>query len=470
MKFLLFGTGDYYDRYKKWFSREDVLALLDSSPSKQETFLDGIPVLSPEKGVTLPFDIIVLLSFYVKEMKIQLEKLGVSSDKIVHFFDLHRLIDLNNQRKPIQYYGRARKIIDSDDKSEKKVLLLSHDLNQGGPAIALYHAARILKKNGYETVYGSMLDGPLRSRLLAEKIPVVVDNNLQIGTMREAEWTGSFSLLLCNTISYYIFLSERSPDVPVIWWLHDSAFFYDGVDRRILQGLDRRNLQMASVGPVPHDAFCRIVPALPFQRLLYGVEDTGRRTQKTEKELVRFRFVTIGYIEWRKGQDLLLQAVRNLSRELRDRAEFCLIGQNCSAMAQQLREETETMPEVRILGPMDRGRIDQILENADLLICPSREDPMPTVTAEAMMHSVPCLISDATGTSAYLHDGTDGLIFRSENVDELSEKIAWCILHRRELAEMGLRARKVYETHFSMEVFEQKLLPVVEDALRSVAL
>lgn len=86
------------------------------------------------------------------------------------------------------------------------------------------------------------------------------------------------------------------------------------------------------------------------------------------------------------------------------------------------------------------------------------------------MHSVPCLISDATGTSAYLHDGTDGLIFRSENVDELSEKIAWCILHRRELAEMGLRARKVYETHFSMEVFEQKLLPVVEDALRSVAL
>lgn len=34
MKFLLFGTGDYYERYKKWFDKEDVLALLDNSDRK----------------------------------------------------------------------------------------------------------------------------------------------------------------------------------------------------------------------------------------------------------------------------------------------------------------------------------------------------------------------------------------------------------------------------------------------------
>lgn len=31
MKFLIFGTGDYYERYKKWFPPKDVLALLDNS-------------------------------------------------------------------------------------------------------------------------------------------------------------------------------------------------------------------------------------------------------------------------------------------------------------------------------------------------------------------------------------------------------------------------------------------------------
>ena len=51
MKFLLFGTGDYYDRYKKWFPKEDVVALLDNSLTKQGTCLDDIPIVSPKEGV-----------------------------------------------------------------------------------------------------------------------------------------------------------------------------------------------------------------------------------------------------------------------------------------------------------------------------------------------------------------------------------------------------------------------------------
>ena len=42
MHFLLFGTGDYYNRFKKWFPRENVLALLDNSPVMQYTIVDGI--------------------------------------------------------------------------------------------------------------------------------------------------------------------------------------------------------------------------------------------------------------------------------------------------------------------------------------------------------------------------------------------------------------------------------------------
>ena len=35
MKILLFGTGDYYNRCKKWFENQEVLALLDNSEQKQ---------------------------------------------------------------------------------------------------------------------------------------------------------------------------------------------------------------------------------------------------------------------------------------------------------------------------------------------------------------------------------------------------------------------------------------------------
>ena len=60
MKFLLFGTGDYYERYKKWFDRETVQALLDNAPEKQNTEIDGVPVYSPAEGVKKSYDAVVI--------------------------------------------------------------------------------------------------------------------------------------------------------------------------------------------------------------------------------------------------------------------------------------------------------------------------------------------------------------------------------------------------------------------------
>ena len=75
MKFLLFGTGEYYNRYKIWFARKEVLALIDNSKEKQGQYIDGILVISPE-DVQLyrqyEYDAIIILSFYIKAMKTQL--------------------------------------------------------------------------------------------------------------------------------------------------------------------------------------------------------------------------------------------------------------------------------------------------------------------------------------------------------------------------------------------------------------
>ncbi len=470
MKYILFGTGDYYERYKKWFPKKNVLALLDNSPAKQNCCVDGIPVLTPQEGVRLPFDAVVMLSFYVKEMRQQLETLGVPEEKIYHFFDLHRLLGREKLRKPVRYYKKAEEIIQSPVPLKRKVLLLSQDLTLGGPAIALYHGARILKKYGFEVVYASMLDGPLRELLLSENIPVIIDNNLQIATMSETKWAGSFSLLVCNTIHFHVFLSDRDTGIPVIWWLHDSAFFYEGVNRNLLLNLDRRNLYPVSVGPVPREAMQVYLPDLPVKDLLYGVEDEELRTPtgmvysgKSDK----VRFVTIGYIEKRKGQDILIKAIKQLPKKAQEKSEFCFIGQDRSAMAQQLRQETKAMPEVRIAGVMDRQKIMDSLRCSDVLVCPSREDPMPTVAAEAMMNSVPCIVSDAAGTSSYIRNGTDGFLFESGNAEQLAERLLWCIEHREKLQEIGGRSRKIYEKYFAMNVFETCFLDLVEKAFEN---
>lgn len=464
IKFLLFGTGDYYERYKKWFRREDVLALLDNSPAKQNRMIDEIRVMAPEEGVRLSFDVVVILSFYVKVMKKQLVQLGVQESKIYHFYDLHRLIYKKDSKKTIQYFGDAEKVVSMTQQSGKKILLLSQDLTFGGPAIALFHAAKILVNHGYQVVYASMIDGPLRDKLLANHIPVIVDANLQIETMKDSGWIRSFSLLFCNTINFHVFLSERYTDISVIWWLHDSEFFYEGVKRELLENIGMENLRICSVGPVPKNAMRKRIPNMSIDNLLYGVEDIADYAGQTQNRYPdKICFVTIGYIEERKGQDILMQAVRQLPEEYREKAVFYLVGQDSSVMAQRIKADMRHMPEVIMTGTLDREGICKILDLADAMICPSREDPMPTVAAEAMRHSVPCILSDATGTAAYVENGVDGLVFPSEDAGALSAKIQWCIDHRETLSKMGIRAREIFQKQFSMKVFERNLLDIVTD-------
>lgn len=460
MRYLIFGTGDYYERYKKWFNKDEIIALLDNSSTKQNTYIDGIKVLSPADGVQLEYDIIVILSFYVKSMKSQLLKLGVDEKCIYHFFDLHRLFDGKVIHRPIKYYGNAKEIVQDNSSYNKKVLLMSQELTLGGPPIALYHAAMILHRRGYTVIYCSMIDGPLRGKLMESDIPVIVDENLQLATMKEVDWVHSFSLIVCNTLNFHVFLSERNTSIPVIWWLHDARFFYDGVDPEVMNKISFDNLEVVSVGPIPKKAIREFLPNLSCGELLYGVEDIeSNKIEKSDNN--KINFITIGFLEDIKGQDILIQAIKQLLENIRHNSMFYIVGHNKTLFGEKLEKESIDMSEVCFTGSVDRDRIHEFLEHSDVLICPSRQDSMPTVAAEAMMHSVPCILSDATGTAAYIHDGEDGFIFPSENAMELAKRIEWCVRHKNELVQMGIRAREIYEKVFSMKAFETNLLEIV---------
>lgn len=463
MKFILFGTGDYYQRYKKWFAGEHVLALLDNSVGKQHTWINGVEVVAPEDGVKLSFDVVVILSFYVKAMREQLLMLGVPAHKIFHFYDLHRFFEKKISNS-ICCYGGADYILQDQKEERNSILLLSQDLTLGGPAIALFHAAEVLKRHGYPVVYASMIDGPLRQKLLAEKVPVIVDENLQIAVMKELVWVQKFSVIICNTINFHIFLSNRNDKIPIVWWLHDAPFFYDGIRQENLNKISKKNLYVYSVGPVPQKAIQRFMPELKIKNLLYGVSDQAELKDRTTRKET-FCFVLIGFWENIKGQDVLLEALQLLTNQVRKTIEVLFVGHDKTLFAESLKKKYKLLTEVRITGSVDRKKIHEILDYSDCLICPSRQDSMPTVAAEAMMHGVPCIVSDEVGTSAFIRTGENGLVFPSGDAKQLADLILWCVQHQEEVGMMGRHARRLYEDVFSMEHFEEKMLKIMRDIM-----
>ena len=102
-------------------------------------------------------------------------------------------------------------------------------------------------------------------------------------------------------------------------------------------------------------------------------------------------------------------------------------------------------------------RDSNIYSKIDIVVCPSREDPLPIVMTEAMMYRKPCIASDSTGTADYIKDGINGFVCKTEDSEDLCEKMRYFIHHQEKIEIMGKEARKVYEEYFTMDKFADRL-------------
>lgn len=458
MKILLFGTGDYYRKYKKWFRTDDIVALVDNNPNKSGTDLDGFAVYLPEDAVKLEYDLIVILSVHEIAMRKQLQELGVSGDRIMGYADLHSHPELCTSPKPLDFSMTGEAFYDIVTGSlEEYILVMSHNLDLNGAALALFYAARILKKNGRKLLFVSWNDGELKKYLMEGDIPVIIDPNLEVGTAKSIRWIRSFDKMICNTLNYYLFLSDRRETDKIIWWLHDPAMFYETIDKDILRRIDPANLQVVAAGPISEAAMKGYRPDMQVKQLLYGLPDCDICKRKTENE--KLELVTIGNVQEYKGQDLLVEAISGLSQEERQKVHLRIVGSQDSAFADAVKARAQELGgTIDFIPPADRETIQKILGSVDVLVCPSRVDTMSISSSEAMQHAVPCIVSDSTGIASYIHNEVDGLIFQCGSAEDLMGKVRWCLNNRNRLTGMGDVARKIYEKYFSMDVFEERLL------------
>lgn len=463
MRILLFGTGDYYQKYKKWFRPQEIDVLIDNDRYKQGSQIDGYEVISPEAASDRDFDCIVILSVHEASMHEQLIELGVPEERIYKFSELYRYPEILNCRNEIECYGddgffakmMGGKISDT-------IVLMSHNLDLNGASLALLYGAQILKANGYAVLFASWTDGPLRTHIRKHHIPLIIDEAMQMKTQSEREWLQGFSMVICNTINYYRFLSERNEEARVLWWLHDPEIFYESLDLDQLGKISEKNLAVCAVGPIAEQAFNKFFPDWKVWQLLYGIPDIGLQPRKHRG----MELVVIGNVQDYKGQDILVEALKQLPQETLGKLHVSIIGSQQSVYATTVREAAEGLEQIAFLPTVDRAEIHHILDGADILVCPSRADCMPVVVCEGMQHGLPCIVSDAIGTAAYMEDGTDGLIFRSGDASGLSTKICWCIENQKELVSMGKRARLTYERYFSMEAFEKNLLQTMHNVFK----
>ena len=343
----------------------------------------------------------------------------------------------------------------------KRALLLSHVLDMTGAPIVLVSAVPVLRQMGYEVAVLGPGDGgslPLFAEAGATVVthPDCVSSSMLWGLATAAD------LVIANTIvEVRAIRALNGAPVPVLWWLHDAFVGYGYLSHLLPRTLEP-NVRVCAVGSHATAAMHTYRPDFEVGQLIYGLPDYAQ--DEFESYDISYAgglplLVSVGAFEMRKGQDILVQAIRLLPEETRARAAFLFVGKGADkrllADVQQLMADYPK--NVFYASRLTRGEIKSLMNQCACTVCSSRDDPMPTFVTEGLIFGKPGIVSEHTGTAGLITEGVDGFVYPNDDPQALADAMAKVIDNPGLSARMAPACRALYERYYSKQAFADTL-------------
>ena len=177
--------------------------------------------------------------------------------------------------------------------------------------------------------------------------------------------------------------------------------------------------------------FPEAVPALPL----------ARKDEATPADAPLL--LALGRLHANKGFDVLLEALARLPE-----AWLWIAGTGPERdRLETQRARLELGDRVRFLGW--RNDVPALLAAADILVCPSRHEPLGNVVLEGWAHRVPVVAAGATGPTELIRDGETGLLVPVEDTEALLAALGRVIAEQALREELIAAGRAAFEASFT---------------------
>jgi len=87
------------------------------------------------------------------------------------------------------------------------------------------------------------------------------------------------------------------------------------------------------------------------------------------------------------------------------------------------------------------------------------------VNLEAMLHSLPIISTNEGGIPDIVIDGVNGYLVPQQNSEALADKLEILIKNPELRLKMGFAGKKIYEEKFTLEIFEKRIVEILQDCL-----
>ena len=358
-------------------------------------------------------------------------------------------------------YRREPEAADLFSAGGKRALLLSHVLDMTGAPIVLVSAVPVLRQMGYEVAVLGPGDGGSLPLFVEAGAAVVTHPDCVSSSMLWGLATAA-DLVVANTIvEVRAVRALNGGPVPVLWWLHDAFVGYGYISHLIPRQLES-NVRVCAVGSHATAAMQAHRPDFAIGQLIYGLPDYAQ--DPFEPYDIGYAgglplYVSVGAFEMRKGQDILVEAIRLLPDEVRAKAAFLFVGKGADKrLLAEVRQLAEEYPRNVFYVPrLTRGEIKSLMDQCACTVCSSRDDPMPTFVTEGLIFGKPGIVSEHTGTAGLITEGVDGFVYRGDSPAALAEALAKMIGHPDLAARMAPACRALYERYYSKAAFAESL-------------
>ncbi len=342
---------------------------------------------------------------------------------------------------------------------QDKILIVVHQLDFSGVPMLSKKIAEIYSSEPRVAI-AAPFDGPLHQSCLDSGIPVIVAPKFFMTDDGAEECRkAGFSVCLFNTLCLASVFLRCTKVIPSLLWIHEN-WTADYLPEPVRDQLANAPYLFAT-----SDLTLDLVRqyAANVRQLPYPVIDRGGETKKNVPDF--FRFALVAKLENRKGQDIAIRAFRSLPEKYRKKASLTLIGDSITPdLPAELKKLAGNEKNIQFRDTVRKqDDYHALYDRIEVLLCPSRTDPMPLVVCDAMMHGCPVILSDTVGQKNFIKNGKNGFVFETENEKALASCMKQIMDSAADFPKMSAEIRKTFLNHFEHSAAAKAIRAVIDE-------